>query len=131
MAARRKRKQVEPPASVPLVYFKGVGLALAITVAVVLAVTIIAAATAVSERVATWLLVFGVVGAVLAGSIYTGRRLGRAGLLSGGIVGFAYSLLLTALALLLDVGVGARVLATLAASFALGAAGGIVGVNSR
>lgn len=131
MAARRRRKQNLPPASVPQVHFKGVGLALAVTVGMVLMVTVIAAASAVSELTSTWLLTIGAVVSVLVGSIYVGRRLGKSGMLNGGIIGLAYALVLVVLALLLDMGISAKALLTLVAAFALGAVGGVTGVNSR
>jgi putative membrane protein (TIGR04086 family) len=69
--------------------------------------------------------------AAVAGSSQTGKRMGRAGWLNGGVTGLAYVVILLILAMLLDMRLTPRSLIALFAGFTLGAVGGVLGVNRR
>jgi len=73
----------------------------------------------------------GCVLAVFIGSYQTGKSMGRSGLVNGALTGIAYVVIMLLLALLLDLGLTAKSLITLAVGFALGAGGGIAGVNNN
>jgi putative membrane protein (TIGR04086 family) len=129
--ARRKRKQDEPTGVAPFAHLRGLGYALALTGIFVLIISFIVSVTAITEAWARWMLAGGGIVAAVVGSYQVGKQMGRAGWLNGGITGAAYIAILLILALLLDLGLTAKSLITLAAGFALGAAGGILGVNNR
>jgi putative membrane protein (TIGR04086 family) len=110
---------------------RGLGFALALTAFFLIVISFFVSVTGLTEIAARWIMAAGGVIAVLAGSCQTGKRMGRLGWLNGGITGLIYAVILLILAMLLDMGLTARSLITLAAGFTLGAAGGVLGVNRR
>lgn len=129
--ARHTRKQAEPTGTAPYAHLRGLGFAFAITAIFILLTTLLLSVTGITEAWARWIVVIGSVIAVLTGSYQAGRQMGRTGWLNGGVTGIIYVVLMLILALLLDVGLTARSLITLAAGFGFGAIGGVMGVNNR
>lgn len=129
--ARRKRRQVEPAGVVPFPHLRGLGYALALTAIIVVLTTILVSVTSISEMWARWIVVAGSAVAVLIGSYQAGKQMGRVGWLNGGTTGVVYVVIILLLALLLDLGITARSLVSLAVGFAMGAVGGVLGVNNR
>lgn len=129
--ARRRRKQAEPTGVAPAAHLRGLGFALVLTAILLLFITLLVSITTLTENWARWIMAAGCGVAVFIGSYQTGKSMGRAGWLNGGATGLSYVVLMLLLALLLDLGLTARSLITLAVGFALGAAGGVVGVNNR
>jgi len=129
--AKRRRKQVEPTGAFPFAHLRGLGYGLALTAIFVLITATLAAITALTEVAAGWVVAAGSALSVLAGSYLVGRDMGRSGWLNGGATGVVYVIIMLLLAMLLDLGLTAKSLITLAAGFALGAVGGVVGVNKR
>ena len=127
--AKRKRKQIEPKGAAPFAHLQGVGYALALTGIFVVIASILVSITGITEEWSRWVVVGGAVAAVLAGSFYTAKQMGKTGWLNGGITGFAFVGILLLLALLLDLGLTSRSLITLALGFGLGAVGGVLGIN--
>lgn len=129
--ARHRRKQAEPTGAAPFPHLRGLGYALALTAIIVVLTTFLISVTAISEAWARWIVVAGSAVAVLIGSYQAGKQMGRVGWLNGGATGLVYVVIVLLLALLLDLGLSARSLITLAAGFAIGAIGGVLGVNNR
>ena len=127
----RSRKPAEPTGTAPLAHLRGLGFALALTAFFLIGISFFVSVTGLTEVAARWIMAAGGAIAVLAGSSQTGKRMGRLGWLNGGITGLIYAVILLILAMLLDMGLTARSLITLAAGFTLGAAGGVLGVNRR
>lgn len=125
------RKPAEPTGTAPFAHLRGLGFALALTAFFLIVISFFVSVTGLTEVAARWIMVAGGVIAALGGSYQTGKSMGRAGWLNGGITGLIYAVILLVLALLLDMGLSARSLITLAAGFTLGAAGGVLGVNRR
>lgn len=128
---RRKRKQVKPTGAAPMAHLRGLGFALVFTAIFLLLITLLVSLTAITENVARWIMLVLCAFAVLVGSYQTGKSMGRTGWLNGAVIGLAYVVFMLLLALLLDLGLTARSLVTLAIGFALGAVGGVTGVNNR
>jgi len=129
--ARRKRKQSDPTGAAPFTHLRGLGYALVLTAIFVVLITFFVSVTGITEAWARWILVGGSIIAVLIGSYQVGKQMGRVGWLNGGITGAVYVGILLTLALLLDMGLTAQSLITLVVGFALGAVGGVLGVNNR
>ncbi|MGI6364950.1 MAG: TIGR04086 family membrane protein [Bacillota bacterium] len=129
--ARRRRKQAEPTGVAPTAHLRGLGFALVLTAIFLLLITLLVSVTSITEIWARWLMVVCCGVAVFIGSYQTGRSMGRSGWFNGGATGLSYVVLMLLLALLLDLGLTARSLITLVAGFALGAIGGVIGVNNR
>lgn len=125
------RKPSEPTGSAPLAHLRGLGFALALTAFFLIVISFFVSVTRMTETAARWIMAAGGAISVLAGSSQTGKRMGKSGWLNGGITGLVYAVILLILAMLLDLGLTARSLITLAAGFTLGAAGGVLGVNRR
>lgn len=128
---RRKRKQKEPTGTAPMAHLRGLGLALVVTAIFLLLITLLVSVTAMTEDLARWIMVACCAIAVVIGSYSTGKSLGRVGWLNGGATGLGYVVAMLILALLLDMGLSARSLISLVVGFALGAVGGVAGVNNR
>ena len=129
--ARRKRKQTEPTGAAPMTHLRGLGVALVVTAIFLLLISLLVSITAMTENLARWIMVVCCAIAVFIGSYMTGKSMGRAGWLNGGVTGLSYVVLMLILALLLDLGLSARSLISLVVGFALGAVGGVAGVNNR
>jgi len=127
----RSRKPAEPTGTAPLAHLRGLGFALALTAFFLIGISFFVSVTGLTEVAARWIMAVGGIVAVLAGGYQTGKSMGRAGWLNGGITGLAYAVALLILALLLDMRLSAGSLITLAAGFTFGAAGGVLGVNRR
>jgi putative membrane protein (TIGR04086 family) len=108
---------------------QGLGYALALTAVFVVIVTMLVSFTGITEAWARWIVVGGAMIAVLVGSSYTGRQIGKSGWLNGAITGTAFVVILLVLAMLLDLGLTSMSLITLAVGFGLGAVGGVLGIN--
>lgn len=128
---KRKKKQPEQAASVPVVIARGVGRALLITAILLILATTLASLTTLGEGVATWLMLPGCLVAAFIGCFYVGKTMGKTGWLYGGVTGVFFGGVLLVLAILLDFQVGVKTLISLGALTAVGALGGIFGVNSR
>lgn len=126
-----RRKPAEATGTAPLAHLQGLGLALILTTFLLIGLSLVVTATSLTEGVARWFMVAGGSISIMVGSSQTGRRIGKAGWLNGGLTGLAYALVLILLALLLDLPLSSRSLITLVAGFILGAAGGVFGVNRR
>jgi len=129
--ARRKRKQAEPVDAAPWAHLRGLGMAMLLTAVFLVAITVLVSITPLTEAAARWLMAGCCAVALFVGSSHTGKRLGRSGWLNGAVTGLVYVALLLLLAVLLDLGLTAGSLITLAMGFAVGAAGGVAGVNRR
>jgi putative membrane protein (TIGR04086 family) len=127
----RGRRPSEPTGVAPYAHLRGLGLALALTAFFLIGISFFVSVAGLTEVAARWIMVVGGAIAVVVGSSQTGKRMGRAGWLNGGITGLAYAVVLLILAILLDIGLSPHSLITLGASFILGAAGGVLGVNRR
>lgn len=125
------RKSTEPTGAAPFAHLRGLAFALTLTAIILIVLSFFVSVTGLTEAAARWIMVFGGILSVVFGSCQTGKSMGRSGWLNGGLTGLGYGVVLLILALLLDMGLSAYSLATLAASFTLGAAGGVLGVNRR
>ncbi len=132
----RRPNTVVPPAGLrnPAVgaVARGVLLALIISLMLLLLASLVLHWTAVPEKISPY-LVFGIsLLAILAGSRFTGRRIGYRGWFHGGMVGLLYVLLLLVLSAFLipDFSFNILVLTKVFLGFAFGAAGGMWGVNA-
>lgn len=127
--AKRKRKQVEPTGTAPFAHLRGLGYALAVTAIFIVLATLLVSVTSITEATARWIAVGGGMIAVIVGGFYTGRQMGKAGLINGGATGVAFVVVLLLLALLLDMSLSGRSLITSVLGIAMGAVGGVLGVN--
>lgn len=127
----RSRKPAEPTGIAPYAHLRGLGFALALTAFFLIGVSFLVSVAGMRENVGRWVMVAGGAIAAVAGSSQTGKRMGRAGWLNGGVTGLAYVVILLILAMLLDMRLTPHSLITLFAGFTLGAVGGVLGVNRR
>lgn len=127
----RKHKTAEPTGVAPIAHLRGIGFSLALTALSLIATSILISTTGLTETAARWIMVAAGSVAVLFGSSQTAKSIGKSGWLNGGITGLAYAVVLLILAILLDMGLTAYSLITLAGGFILGALGGVLGVNKR
>ena len=126
-----RNKTAAPSGAVPLAHLRGLGFALALTALFLIGLSLVTAITGLTEKAASWIMAPASAVAVFIGSCQTGRRVGKAGWLNGGLTGLAYAVTLIILALLFDLPLSSRCFITLAAGFIIGAAGGVLGVNRR
>jgi putative membrane protein (TIGR04086 family) len=127
----KNRKPAEPTGKAPFAHLRGLGFSLVFTAIFLVIISILVSATSLTESGARWFMAAAGIASVLIGSSQTGKRMGRAGWLNGGLTGLAYGAIMLILALLLDLGLTANSLITLGVGFAAGAAGGVWGVNRR
>jgi len=114
-----------------LILLRGILLALIFSLVMLLVISLILYLTALTERVALY-LVYGVsIVAILWGAAYAARRIGTRGWLNGGIIGVAYVLLMLGGGLLIvdDMTIGWSLAVKVFLGFIFGAIGGMWGVN--
>jgi len=114
-------------------FFKGLGLAVLITIAVFLIAALLLSYTPLSEGAIPFIaFVTEAIGALMSGFCTSRRTLSR-GFLTGTVSGFFYILIIWLIASLAGDGfyVGKHILTMLIASAAAGAVGGILGVNIK
>ncbi len=114
-----------------LISLKGILLALVFSLVMLLVIALVLYLTELTEKAALY-LVYGVsIAAILWGSAYATRMIGKRGWLIGGIIGVIYVLLMLGGGLLIvdDMTIGWSLAVKIFLGFVFGAIGGVWGVN--
>lgn len=113
--------------------FKGVGIALIVTILALLVFSIILTYTNVSENTITPVIIVVTAISILCGSSISTKKIKKNGMVNGGLIGLVYLLILYIISSILNwrFGLNLQSLIMILLGIAFGILGGIIGVNRK
>jgi putative membrane protein (TIGR04086 family) len=128
---RKPVKEDLPPPSGWYYIFKGMLLALVISLAVCLLLAAVLFLTSLPERVVPYAVYITSIFSIIIGSAYASRRIRVKGWLNGGLTGLSYVVVLLVVTGVtgLDMDINLNLATKIILAFTLGSIGGILGLN--